>query len=173
MNQEDFDEHAFEVLEKVAGQNVADAQFYVGFMYSPFSNQRDVQHDAGRGFELLKDAAENDHYDAAFYVGESYFQGEARGFLGFAKASEEDAIEWFQKARRSDDESIRERAEQRLAEIEEIQRKREEARRAEEEHQMNMKLKKEELRGARLENKETKSRISLNKQESKTWKSWR
>jgi TPR repeat protein len=131
MINEDFDKDAFAALEQAANVEVREAQYYVGLMYSPFSNQRYVEHDRKRGFELLKAAAERDHYEAAFYVGECYFKGEASGMFGFAKASEDDAEKWYRKATRSSDEEIREQAGGRLEEIEEIRRKREEQKREE------------------------------------------
>ena len=146
MNDEDFDRHAFDALEKAADVGVREAQYHVGLMYSPFSQQHFVEHDRKRGFELLKAAAERDHYTAAFYVGECYFKGEASGLFGFATSSEDDAEQWYIKATRSDDEDICGRASERLEQIAEIRARREEKAREEAERKRQLKMEREEER---------------------------
>ena len=126
MNERQFSRRNFEVLEEAANQKVLNAQYYVGYMYCPLSDQHDVEHNTARGFDLLKAAAKRDHYEAAFWVGECYYQGTAKNLLGFSTSSEGKAEDWFLKAQRSRDANIRATAVSRIEQIRAERQEREE-----------------------------------------------
>ena len=127
-NEQGFSKKAFDVLERAAELGICNAEYYVGLMYCPLSDQSVVEHDRDKGFRFLKGAAEKDHYEAAFYVAECYFHGEASNMLGFASSSEGKAKEWYSKAALSSNPDIAAMAGERIEEIKASQAERAERR---------------------------------------------
>lgn len=127
-NERDFSKDVFAVLERAAELGICNAEYYVGLMYCPLSDQRLVDHDRDKGFRFLKSAAGKDHCEAAFYVAECYFRGEASNMLGFASSSEGKAKEWYSKAALSSNPDIAAMAGERIEEIKAAQAERAERR---------------------------------------------